>query len=83
MALIELKVINCKKSTNYKRMWEEYSTMIGQFLTTYNFQLYQVRIRLEIEIEIELKFNQSEERKLVFGLVNFALIGQNPIQSQS
>jgi len=30
-----------------------------------------------------LEFNQSKERKLVSGLVNFALIGQNPIQSQS
>jgi len=41
------------------------------------------RIRLEIEIEIELEFNQSEERKLASSLVNFALIGQNPTQSQS
>jgi len=40
-------------------------------------------VRLEIEIEIKLEFNQSEERKLVSGLVNFALISQNPIQSQS
>jgi len=30
-----------------------------------------------------LEFNQSEERKLITSLVNFALIGQNPIQSQS
>jgi len=34
-------------------------------------------------IEIELEFNQSEERKLILCLVNFALIGQNPIESQS
>jgi len=33
-------------------------------------------------IEIRLEFNQSEERKLILSLVNFALIGQNPIQSQ-
>jgi len=32
-------------------------------------------------IEIGLKFNQSEERKLISSLVNFALISQNPIQS--
>jgi len=43
----------------------------------------KARIRLEIEIEIGLKFNQLEERKLISSLVNFALIGQNPIQSQS
>jgi len=36
-------------------------------------------IRLEIEIEIGLEFNQSEERKPISSLVNFALIGQNPI----
>jgi len=30
-----------------------------------------------------LKFNQSKERKPISSLVNFALIGQNPIQSQS
>jgi len=30
-----------------------------------------------------LEFNQSEERKPISSLVNFALIGQNPIQSQS
>jgi len=41
------------------------------------------RIRLEIGIEIELEFNQSEERKSISSLVNFALIGQNPIQFQS
>jgi len=43
----------------------------------------KARIRLEMEIEIGLKFNQSEERKLISDLVNFALIDQNPIQSQS
>jgi len=37
--------------------------MIGQFLTTYNFQLYQARIRLEIEIEIELEFNNQRGKK--------------------
>jgi len=30
-----------------------------------------------------LEFNQSEGRKPISCLVNFALIGQNPIQSQS
>jgi len=30
-----------------------------------------------------LEFNQSEERKPILSLVNFALIGQIPIQSQS
>jgi len=35
-----------------------------------------------IEIKIRLEFNQSEKRKLISSLVNFALIGQNPIQSQ-
>jgi len=40
-------------------------------------------IRLQVEIEIELVFNQSEERKPTLSLVNFAFIGQNPIQSQS
>jgi len=30
-----------------------------------------------------LKFNQSKERKAISRLVNFALIGQNPIKSQS
>jgi len=39
----------------------------------------KTRIRLEIEIEIGLEFNQSEERKPILGLVNFALISQNPI----
>jgi len=29
-----------------------------------------------------LEFNQSEERKPISGSVNFALIGQNPIQFQ-
>jgi len=37
---------------------------------------------IRLEIEIELVFNQSEERKPISSLVNFALIGQNPIQSQ-
>jgi len=41
----------------------------------------QARIRLEIEIG--LVFNQSEERKPISSLVNFALIGQNLIQFQS
>jgi len=44
---------------------------------------FKARIRLKIEIKIGLEFNQSEERKLVSGLVNFALIGQTPIKSQS
>jgi len=44
-------------------------------------QFSKVRIRLEIEIELE--FNQSEGEKSISSLVNFALIGQNPIQSQS
>jgi len=30
-----------------------------------------------------LEFNQSEERKPISSLVNFALIDQNSIQSQS
>jgi len=30
-----------------------------------------------------LEFSQSEERKSISSLVNFALISQNPIQSQS
>jgi len=30
-----------------------------------------------------LEFNQSEREKSISSLVNFALIGQNPIQSQS
>jgi len=42
-----------------------------------------VRIRLENEIKIGLEFNQSEEEKSISSLVNFALIGQNRIQSQS
>jgi len=43
----------------------------------------KTHIRLKIEIEIGLKFNQSKERKPISSLVNFALIGQNLIQSQS
>jgi len=43
----------------------------------------KARIRLEIEFEIGLVFNQSEERKPISSLVNFALIGPNSIQSQS
>jgi len=39
----------------------------------------KARIRLKIEIVIGLKFNQSKERKPISSLVNFALIGQNPI----
>jgi len=39
--------------------------------------LNQVRIKLEIEIGLE--FNQSEERKPISSLVNFALIDQNPM----
>jgi len=31
------------------------------------------------EIEIGLEFNQSEERKQISSIVNFALIYQNPI----
>jgi len=38
---------------------------------------------IKLKIEIGLKFNQSKERKPISSLVNFALIGQNPIQSQS
>jgi len=38
---------------------------------------FKTRIRLEIGIEIGLEFNQSKERKLISGLVNFALISQN------
>jgi len=34
---------------------------------------------IRLEIEIELEFNQSEGRKPIPSLVNFALIGQNPI----
>jgi len=37
---------------------------------------FKTRIGLEIEIEIGLKFNHSEERKPISGLVNFVLIGQ-------
>jgi len=40
-------------------------------------------IRLNIEVKFGLKFNQSKEKKPISSLVNFALIGQNPIQSQS
>jgi len=39
----------------------------------------KARIRLKVEIEIGLKFNQSEERKPISSLINFALIGQIPI----
>jgi len=40
----------------------------------------QASIRVsDIGIEIELELNQSEERKPISSLVNFALIGQNPI----
>jgi len=39
----------------------------------------EAHIRLEIEIEIGLEFNQSEEKIPISSLVNFALIGQNPI----
>jgi len=39
----------------------------------------KARITLEIGIEIRLEFNQSEERKPISSLVNFALIGQNTI----
>jgi len=42
----------------------------------------KARIRLEIGIEIGLDFDQSEGRKPISSLVYFALIGQNPIQSQ-
>jgi len=45
--------------------------------------LLENALRLVIEIEIGLEFNQSEGRKPISSLVNFALIGQNPIQSQS
>jgi len=38
---------------------------------------------LEIENEIEFEFNQSDERKPIFSLVNFALIDQIRIQFQS
>jgi len=34
-------------------------------------------------IGIGLEFNQSEGRKPITSLVNFALIDQNPIESQS
>jgi len=67
----------------------QFSTVIGQFAYCLRFcmchGLYKAYIRLEIEIEIEigLVFNQSEERKPISSLVNFALIGQNSIQSQS
>jgi len=44
-----------------------------------DWNLTKARIRLKIEIELE--FNQSKERKLLLCLVNFALIGQIPIQS--
>jgi len=36
-----------------------------------------------MKIEIKLEFNRSKERKLLLRLVNFALIDQIPIQSQS
>jgi len=39
----------------------------------------KARIRLEIEIEIGLEFNQLKERRPISSLMNFALIGQNPI----
>jgi len=48
-----------------------------------NAHAFKAGIRLEIKIEIRLEFNQSEERKPISSLVNFALIGQIPIQSQS
>jgi len=41
----------------------------------------KARIRLENEIEIGLEFNQSEGRKPISSLVNFALIGQDPIKA--
>jgi len=40
---------------------------------------YQAHIRQKIEIKIGLEFNQSEEKKTISSLVNFALIGQNQI----
>jgi len=33
-----------------------------------------IRLEIEIEIEIGLQFNQSEERKSISSLVNFALM---------
>jgi len=45
-------------------------------LATYDFIIEPA---LEIDIEIGLKFNQSKERKPISSLMNFALIGQNPI----
>jgi len=40
-----------------------------------------VKLALELEIDIVLEFSQSEERKSISSLVNFALIGQDPIKA--
>jgi len=42
----------------------------------------RIRLKIEIEIKIGLKFNQLKERKSSLDM-NFALIGQNLIQTQS
>jgi len=39
-------------------------------------------LKLEIKIEFGLKFDQSEQRKLIFSLVNFAFLGQISIRSE-
>jgi len=41
------------------------------------------KARIRLEIEIGMEFDQSKERKPLLRLVNFVLIGQIPIQSQS
>jgi len=66
----------------FSRVWYEKTTIIISATNIYGdvaVLTTKACIRLEIEIEIELEFNQSEERKSISSLVNFVLIGQNPI----
>jgi len=62
------------------RYWKIYHYLVlckaKGYRIPYNTQFSKARIRLEIEIEIRSEFNQSEERKSISSLVNFALIGQ-------
>jgi len=53
-----------------------------RFTAYYGYCRLGLKARIRLKIEIEIGFNQSEERKLISSLVNFALISQNSIQSQ-
>lgn len=72
--------------SDYSTIKQEKDTLSDNYhrnISAQSTKKFLCSIKLKIEIELELKFKSIRKKKINIKLVNFALIGQIPIQSQS